>query len=124
MKVVYISGPYNSIPEGYDRHHGIQRNIVEASRVAAECWKKGWAVICPHLNTAGFHNLGLDEEIFLKGCIEMVKRCDAILLMEGWEKSEGAERERLEALLLGKPVYHVRDGIPDPQAATGVVLPA
>ena len=90
MQVIYIAGPYNTYPKGYDRHHGIQRNIVEASQIAAECWKKGWAVICPHTNTGGFHNLGLDEEIFVRGCIEMVRRCDAILMTNGWTRSAGA----------------------------------
>ncbi len=53
MKVLYISGPFSD----QDRVHGIQQNILRASRIALSCWSAGWAVICPHKNCAGFEHV-------------------------------------------------------------------
>ena len=113
MKVIYISGPIsNHIPEGYDELHGKQLNVLNASQVAIRCIEAGWAVICPHKNTSMFYNIPWD--IMLEMDCELVKRCDAILMLENWEKSPGAVRERKCAMDAGIPVYYYKDGIPDP----------
>ena len=87
MKLVYISGPYRA-----KTINGIVENISQARKVALKYWQKGYAVICPHLNTALFDG-GVSEkdaDIWLKGDLEILKRCDIVVMMRGWELSEGA----------------------------------
>jgi len=110
MKLLYISGPFSDP----DPIHGIERNITRASEIALEAWRKGWAVICPHKNTSGFQHTEIPWETWMEGDIEIVRRCDAILMIPGWLNSRGAMLERMEARNAGKlvPVYDRRSGIP------------
>ena len=98
MKVIYLAGPYRSPTE-----HGVQQNIEAASKVAMEVWKLGAVCICPHKNTAFFGG-ALPDETWFKGDYELLRRSDAILMMETWESSGGAMHEKLFADDLGKPV--------------------
>ncbi|MHB8483531.1 MAG: DUF4406 domain-containing protein [Nitrospiria bacterium] len=85
MKLVYIAGKYRS-KEGPS---GIWDNIQFARQYAIKYWKSGHAVICPHMNTSMLDGVGTDD-IFLNGDKEMLKRCDAIVMIPGWQESEGA----------------------------------
>lgn len=98
MKLVYISGPYRAYnKDGSYSVNGIHDNIERARRVAGKYWGKGYAVICPHMNTAYMDTEPERAAVFLDGDLEMVRLCDAIVMMDGWEKSEGAKRELEEA---------------------------
>jgi hypothetical protein len=110
MKVLYIAGKFHSEEEG-----GTQRNIARASKVALECWRKGWAVICPHKNTAGFqYATDVPDENWYAGYLEILSRCDAILMMNGWEESIGAIMECDFAHSHGLlDIYFEKDGIPE-----------
>jgi len=88
MKLVYIAGPYRA-----DTPSGIVANIRAAEAVAIKYWQKGYAVICPHKNTALFDGLCPDMT-WLKGDLEILKRCDIIVMVKGWSKSSGAREER------------------------------
>lgn len=101
MKVVYVAGPYRSSEGPW----GVRSNIDLATRVARELWFMGFAVICPHANTAWMDGpqtstneygaaCGPGDQVFLDGDLEILKRCDAIILVGEWEKSEGARHER------------------------------
>ena len=95
MKVAYISGSYRS-----NAINGIYENIQKARQVALKYWNLGYAVICPHLNTA-FMDGSCGDHIWLQGDIEILKRCDVIVLLNGWIKSEGAREEYKAALAHG-----------------------
>ncbi len=84
MKVIYVAGAYRNSTEW-----GLVENIRHAERASIRLWQDGWAVICPHKNTAHFGGLCPDDT-WLKGDIEMLKRCDAIYMLKNWDKSEGA----------------------------------
>ena len=94
MKLVFISGKYRS---------DVDTNIENAKRASIELWKQGYAVICPHLNTAHFDGLCPDE-VWLEGDLEILKRCDVIYMLKGWEKSTGAVAEYRLAYKLGKEI--------------------
>jgi hypothetical protein len=64
--------------------------------VAVEYWKKGYAVICPHLNTHDFDDEVSYEDV-LAGDLEIVRRCDVIVMLPDWENSNGAKQEYEEA---------------------------
>ena len=88
MKVIYVAGPYRSESE-----NGVFENIMRARREAEKFWREGWAVICPHTNSIFMGSrLGGDEK-FIEGDLEILARCDAIFMLEGWENSRGSQKE-------------------------------
>lgn len=87
MLVAYIAGPYRA-----DSHYGIHQNIASAEAVAMKYWRLGYAVICPHKNTAHFDG-AMPDETWLKGDLEILKRCDVIVMMRGYKCSDGALAE-------------------------------
>lgn len=99
MKVFYIAGPYRA-----DTERGVIENIRNAEAVAIEVWKAGHVALCPHLNSRLMGGI-CDDEVFLSGAIELMKRCDAVVLVSGWKKSKGTNTEVKIAAALGIPVY-------------------
>lgn len=99
MKVVYLAGKYRSGTE-----YGVHCNIRAAESFAIEIWKLGVACICPHKNTA-YLGGAVDDQVFLDGDFELIKRSDAIFMMQGWEDSEGASAELEFALVQGKRLF-------------------
>lgn len=98
MKIAFISMPYRG------SHIEIQMNIVEAELVAMKYWALGYAVICPHLNSAHFE--GAPEKVFLEGYLEILSRCDVIVMGYGWKHSEGAQKELALAVTLGLEIIY------------------
>lgn len=105
MKVIYVAGPYRS-----DTEFGLKQNIRNAEAVAIKAWQAGHVAFCPHKNTAHFGGLCPDE-IWLAGGLEMLRRCDAMVLVQGWEKSSGTLAEIKEAEKYNIPVYKSVDGL-------------
>ncbi len=99
MKVIYVAGPYRGATAWE-----IEENIREAEKIALQLWKAGYAAVCPHTNNRFFFG-EIDEDSVLKGCLEILSRCDGVLLLSQWHRSEGARIEHAEALRLGIPVY-------------------
>ncbi|MDD5048077.1 MAG: DUF4406 domain-containing protein [Methanoregulaceae archaeon] len=116
--VLYLSGPL-SHP---DPHHGIELNILRASEIALKCWDRGWAVICPHKNCAGFqHYDHIPWRAWIEGDIEIMLRCDAVLMLPGWQDSDGAREEHFVAIKERIPVFYCEDEqseIPGPRAVS------
>lgn len=100
MKLIYIAGPYRG-PNTW----AIEQNIRRAEDAAALVWKAGLAALCPHANSRHMDGVTTDEN-FLAGTMEMLRRCDAVLVLEGWKKSTGACAEVEEAVRLGKAVMY------------------
>lgn len=100
MKVAYISGSYRS-----KSPNGIYQNIQNAREVALKYWRKGFAVITPHLNTA-FMDGACDDHVWLDGDLEILRRCDLIVMMQGWTDSEGAVEERKLAVSRGLEIHY------------------
>ena len=115
MKVIFISGKYRDID--WD---AVERNIQKAKDAAVALAKQGWMFYCPHTHTAHMEDL-YDEQIWVNGNLEMLKRCDAIYVLDNWESSEGAkcEIEFARTIKRGKeqipmPVYYQDSGLPTP----------
>ncbi len=100
MKVIYIAGPFRG-PSAWD----IEQNIRRAEELALEVWRSGNAAICPHTNTRFFQGAA-DDKVWLDGDIEIMKRCDAVLMTVDWERSSGARIEHELAHQLGIPVMY------------------
>lgn len=84
--IVYVCGKYRGKNE-----NEVFENIYLARSHALKLWKKGYAVICPHTNTM-FMGCG-DDDIFLKGDLELLSCCDYIYLLPNWKQSKGAREE-------------------------------
>lgn len=100
MRLVYVAGPFRA-----ETAWGIKCNIHRAEVVGAEVADAGFMPVIPHANTAHFHGLGTDE-FWLDGTLEIMRRCDAVVLVPGWEGSSGTRAEIEEANRLGIPVVH------------------
>jgi hypothetical protein len=107
LPCLYISGPYRA-PTPFR----IQANIRAAQEVALAVWRLGAVAICPHANTALFDGEA-DDAVWLAGDLELVRRCDGMVMVPGWARSVGAQAERDLAISLGLPVFEPDDwGIP------------
>lgn len=105
MMIAYIAGPYRP-----KHRQTLIENIRAAEQVAMKYWRMGFAVICPHLNSAFMDGIMPDQH-FLDADIEILKRCDVLILMKGWDKSTGSCFEAETAAKLKKII--IRDGTID-----------
>lgn len=112
MKLIYTAGPYTG-----KTYSEVDDNIKKAENVSIQLWKKGWAVICPHLNTCHFEIYegvaGIDYHTWIKGDLLMLEKCDAIIMCQGWENSKGSIGELELAKKLGIEIFYEKNGIPE-----------
>ncbi len=108
-KLIYVAGPYRGDVDG---------NIKRAEAAAVELWRRGWAVICPHKNTAHFEQYENVDSIsagaWLQGDLTMLQRCNAMFLLKGWENSDGSVEEFRHAIKWDIPVFYQSDDYPEP----------
>lgn len=98
-KLIYIAGPYRAATI-----HGVYTNIALARSAAEGLVIHGFYPLVPHLNTSFMDGLNSDA-FFLAGSMEMMLKADGVLMLPGWEKSEGAKAEYAESLASMTPVY-------------------
>ncbi|RKR79191.1 DUF1937 family protein [Marinobacter nauticus] len=111
MKLVYVAGPYRA-----ETREGVAQNVAAARHVGRLCVQKGWFPVLPTVNTAHLdHDFpGLaDDQYWLDGTMEMMRRCDAVVLVDGWQYSSGAKAEIEEARKMGLKVYMSSHVLPE-----------
>jgi hypothetical protein len=108
LRIIYTAGPYRG-----DGWNAVFENIVRARTAARKLWLRGWAVICPHANTLFMDGPEIPAVSFIEGDLEIIARCDAILMLPGWERSEGSRMEYSRATELRMPVYLSVEEVPD-----------
>ena len=98
MRVVYIAGPYTATAQHPDK----EINVELARTVAQHLWSRGFAAVCPHLNTLDMECDGdtqsLPHHRWIEGDIAILSRCDTLVVLPGWEASHGATQEVLFAV--------------------------
>lgn len=99
MKIIFIAGPYRATTM-----NEIHRNIENARRVAEMVWSMGHAALCPHLNSAHMDGL-VPDEYFLDGGIQMLSRCDSLMLVPRFTESTGTQAELRYAHQRQMPIY-------------------
>lgn len=99
MKLIYVAGPFRGA-----NSWEVENNIRRAETLSLEVWKLGAAAICPHTNTR-FFNGAAPDEVWLSGTLEMLRRCDAVILTDDWKRSSGACAEVAEAFKRGIPMF-------------------
>lgn len=103
MKVVYIAGPYRGA-----NSWEMEQNIRRAEALSMQVWQAGLVALCPHTNARYSFGVGPDS-MWLNGDIEMMKRCDAVLFTDDWQRSEGARTEHAVAQECGIPCFYTLD---------------
>lgn len=121
MKKVYIAGPYSAflsreVTVNYDtkgpawNNDKVEYNIYMAKKYAVILANEGIGFFCPHTHTANFHWMASAPEDFYKELdLSFVDDCQAILLIDDWEKSSGAQNEYSTMHIQGKPAFKVSD---------------
>ena len=95
MLKAYVAGPYRAATE-----RQLLENIHQARLCAERLWQLGYAVFCPHLNSAHMGGVAPDEA-FLNGGMEWLECADIIVMLPTCERSAGARAERQFALQRG-----------------------
>lgn len=99
MMVVYIAGPFSG-SDGWE----VACNVHRANERAREVARLGAAPLTPH--AIGAQMNGTETyEFWCAATLEMLRRCDAVLLVDDWAKSRGARGEVREAVRLGLPCF-------------------
>jgi nucleoside 2-deoxyribosyltransferase len=102
MKLVYISGPYRAATM-----NGVRENIEHAYQMAVTMHQAGKGElfpVVPHLNTQFMDGVMPDNHWLTGDCL-LLERCDAVLMIGEFEKSEGCAVEMQHAIAKGIPVY-------------------
>lgn len=100
LPLIYIAGPFRG-PTPY----AVRKNIEAARDIGLTVAYHGGYPIIPHTMTGDFDKQ-LTDEFWLEGTMEMLRRCDAILLGHRWNLSTGARAERDEAERLKLPIFY------------------
>lgn len=86
-KVVYIGGKFTG-----KNSWEIHRNVFYAESLGLAVAEAGAMPLIPHKNTSNFFGT-MTEEFWYEGTLELLKRCDAMILVSGWEDSKGTKAE-------------------------------
>jgi hypothetical protein len=96
---LYVAGPYRAPSPA-----GVTKNVRKAQQVAAVAAARGWFPVVPHNLSHGFEAAG-DDAYWLAHTLAVMERCDALVLVPGWERSEGTIAEVARARQMTIPVY-------------------
>lgn len=104
METIYLSGPMKGIT---------RRNFPEFNKIASQLRKKGFSVINPAQINVGLKSDYKNKKEFYNACLKRDIRalvdCNSIVMMEGWEKSNGAYLELYIASKIGLSILFVND---------------
>jgi len=96
--LIYISGKYSA--PSWEK---VEQNIQFAAEYAKKYLRLGYSVHCPHTNTAHFTGT-VPYMHFIRNDLEILSRCDVIVMIPGWRDSRGAKIELMHALFIGKRI--------------------
>ena len=99
MKVAYVAGPFRGA-----NSWEMEQNIRRAETLALDLWRAGFAAICPHTNTR-FYQGAAPDHVWLDGDLEILGRCDCVVLTPDWARSAGARAEVDYAFSAGIPIF-------------------
>ncbi len=90
----------------------IQRNIHNATFYVQEVALLGGVPLCPAMIGANLE--GVQSYLWWGDAyINLLRRCDAVFMVPGYERSNGAMKELTEALAIGMPVFYELEDLKD-----------
>ena len=99
--LIYVAGPYRG---------DVDANIAKARAAGIRLWEDNHVAITPHLNTAHFEkDCNIDDDDYIRGDLKILERCDAIVMLQGWEESAGATAEHNFATTHKIPIFYWPD---------------
>ena len=107
MILAYVAGPYTA-----DTDEAIEANILAAEAVARELIERTdskVSPIIPHSIGRNFKHGPGDYQYWIAATLEMLKPCDCLVTVPGWERSSGARGEVEWCRAHGTPVFHSVD---------------
>lgn len=107
-RCIYVAGRYRGMTRA-----AVALNIEAAKAVGVQMAERGWYPVIPHCNTAYFDDFCEQPEAFyLAGTLDLMRRCDAVVMVPGWRDSEGAKAERNQAYADGLLVFESPEDVP------------
>jgi hypothetical protein len=106
--LIYTAGPFRGATP-WD----VEANVRTAEAAALEIAKRGHIPICVHSMYRNFDK-SLPDEFWLSATMEILRACDALVLVGSWQKSTGAKAELAEANRLEKKIFASVDEIEIP----------
>lgn len=105
MYTVYIAGPFRG-KNSYEVHCNVRAAEKLMHELLTACLEAQVQVacVCPHTMNQNFDGT-FDDQYWLDSSLELLRRCDGVLLVPGWERSAGAQGEHELALHLAKPIF-------------------
>lgn len=98
-RFVYVAGKFRG-----KNPWEVESNIRYAEDYSMRLWELGVPNICPH--TIGRHLEGVVPDSFvLPVMVSLMLKCDAVLVLPGWEESSGTRGEMKEAHEHGMPIF-------------------
>lgn len=102
MILAYLAGPFTA-----DTPWGIERNI-RAAEDAAELiltHRSDVSLIVPHMMGRNFVGRAGTPEYWYAATMRMLEACEAVVMLDNWQRSLGSRNEFLRAVVLGLPIY-------------------
>ena len=81
MKLVYLAGPYRARTAAL-----VATNVEKARETAAALWRRGYAVLSPHLNTHPVEEAATAAGVLARA-IRLMQGCGAEVLPPGGQES-------------------------------------
>lgn len=103
-ELIYVAGPFRN-SSSWEQEQNIRR--AEAVGLAVE--RLGLFALVPHVETRFFGFATLPDQHWLARGLAQLRRCDAVLLVEGWQASAGTADEIRLARALHMPVFRTLD---------------
>jgi hypothetical protein len=100
-KLIYVAGPFRG-----RNQFEIEKNIRKAEEAGLDVAILGGVPVIPHSMYRYYQNT-LPDAVWTMSTMELFRRCDALLLIEGWRNSVGSVAEREEAIRLNVPIFDV-----------------
>jgi hypothetical protein len=100
MKTIYIAGPFRG-KTPWD----VETNIRNAETFGLHVARLNAIPRIPHTMYRFFEG-SLPDAFWFEAAMSLLRDCDAILLIPGWQHSSGAMAEKAEAERLGKKVLY------------------
>ena len=99
MKIIYIAGPLRA-----STAWATEKNIRVAEDYGLIVANLGLVPLIPH-SMYRFFSGAKNDRYWLAATVQLLQRCDAVLMLPHWNESEGSKAEFAEASRINLPVF-------------------